>query len=195
MRTEAPAERPAEAGRKGRRGFDEPPPEDDWTPPADRDEAAPPESTAPKLRVVRNEPAPAPTPAAAPESVPAEPMSEPPAAAEAAPVAATVGKQGPAAADVRRLWPEVLEEVKRRRRFTWMTISQHAQVTEVSDGTLVLTFANPGARDSFLRGGLPLAGRVPLTGNLALFRQLCGLGAQLVSLHLLEDEGRKTKDV
>jgi len=49
--------------------------------------------------------------------------------------------------------PEVLEEVKRRRRFTWMTISQHAQVTEVSEGTLVLTFTNAGARDSFLRGG------------------------------------------
>jgi DNA polymerase-3 subunit gamma/tau len=60
---------------------------------------------------------------------------------------------GPVATDVRRLWPEVLEEVKRRRRFTWMTISQHAQVAEVSDGTLVLSFANPGARDSFLKGG------------------------------------------
>jgi DNA polymerase-3 subunit gamma/tau len=34
-----------------------------------------------------------------------------------------------------------------------MTISQHAQVAEVSDGTLVLSFANPGARDSFLKGG------------------------------------------
>jgi DNA polymerase-3 subunit gamma/tau len=60
---------------------------------------------------------------------------------------------GPVATDVRRLWPDVLEEVKRRRRFTWMTISQHAQVAEVSDGTLVLSFANPGARDSFLKGG------------------------------------------
>ena len=30
--------------------------------------------------------------------------------------------------------------------------------------------------------------RVPLTGNVGLFRQLCGLGAQLVSLHLLESE-------
>ena len=181
VRTEAPAERLAEAGRKGRRGFDEPPPEDDWTPPADRDEAAPPESTAPKLRVVRNEPAPAPTPAAAPEPVPAEPMSEPPAAAEAAPVAATVGKQGPAAADVRRLWPEVLEEVKRRRRFTWMTISQHAQVTEVSDGTLVLTFANPGARDSFLRGGSDDVLRDALVEV---------MGADLVISALLESEGR-----
>jgi DNA polymerase-3 subunit gamma/tau len=57
------------------------------------------------------------------------------------------------ATDVRRLWPDVLEEVKRRRRFTWMTISQHAQVAEVSGGTLVLSFANSGARDSFLKGG------------------------------------------
>jgi predicted helicase len=36
--------------------------------------------------------------------------------------------------------------------------------------------------------------RLPLTSNVALFRQLCGLGAQLVMLHLLEDEGRKTED-
>ena len=35
--------------------------------------------------------------------------------------------------------------------------------------------------------------RVPLTGNVALFRQLCGLGAQLVGWHLLEVEGHKSK--
>jgi DNA polymerase-3 subunit gamma/tau len=178
--------------RKGRRSFDEPPPEDDWTPPADRDEAAPPESTAPKLRVVRNEPAPAPTPppsSAPPASVPAatpepaavEAAPEPAAPVEPAPAAATLGKQGPAASDVRRLWPEVLEEVKRRRRFTWMTISQHAQVTEVSDGTLVLTFANPGARDSFLRGGSDDVLRDALVEV---------MGADLTISALLESEGR-----
>jgi DNA polymerase-3 subunit gamma/tau len=92
-----------------------------------------------------------------------------------------VGKQGPAASDVRRLWPEVLEEVKRRRRFTWMTISQHAQVTEVSEGTLVLTFANPGARDSFLRGGSDDVLRDALVEV---------MGADLTISALLENEGR-----
>jgi DNA polymerase-3 subunit gamma/tau len=75
----------------------------------------------------------------------------------------------------------VLEEVKRRRRFTWMTISQHAQVTEVSEGTLVLTFANPGARDSFLRGGSDDVLRDALVEV---------MGADLTISALLESEGR-----
>ncbi|WP_408631495.1 DNA polymerase III subunit gamma and tau [Microlunatus antarcticus] len=57
------------------------------------------------------------------------------------------------ATDVRRLWPEVLEEVKSKRRFTWILLSQNAQVAEVRDGVLLLTMANTGARDSFGRGG------------------------------------------
>jgi DNA polymerase-3 subunit gamma/tau len=55
--------------------------------------------------------------------------------------------------DVRRLWPEVLEKVKARRRFTWILLSQHAQVDNVADATLTLALANPGARESFLRSG------------------------------------------
>jgi DNA polymerase-3 subunit gamma/tau len=55
--------------------------------------------------------------------------------------------------DVRRLWPEVLEEVKGKRRFTWILLSQNTQVAEVRDGTLTLSMANAGARDSFGRGG------------------------------------------
>jgi DNA polymerase III subunit gamma/tau len=55
--------------------------------------------------------------------------------------------------DVRRLWPEVLEEVKGRRRFTWILLSQNAQVAELRNGTLLLAMSNAGARDSFARGG------------------------------------------
>jgi hypothetical protein len=40
----------------------------------------------------------------------------------------------------------------------------------------------------FLKMDFP---RLPLTSNVALFRQLCGLGAALVGLHLLEDETLK----
>ena len=139
--------RAEEPARK--RTWDEPPPEDDWTPPVDRDQAAPAQAaqTRPALRVVRD-----PEPVA--PAQPAPPVAAPVASAPAPePVAPPAAGGGPAATDVRRLWPDVLEEVKRRRRFTWMTISQHAQVAEVSDGTLVLSFANPGARDSFLKGG------------------------------------------
>ena len=55
--------------------------------------------------------------------------------------------------DVRRLWPEVLEEVKGKRRFTWILLSQNAQVAEVRNDTLLLAMSNVGARDSFARGG------------------------------------------
>jgi DNA polymerase-3 subunit gamma/tau len=55
--------------------------------------------------------------------------------------------------DVRRLWPEVLEEVKGKRRFTWILLSQNAQVTEIRNGTLLLAMSNAGARDSFARSG------------------------------------------
>ncbi len=69
---------------------------------------------------------------------------EPPAASTGARLTVT---------DVRRLWPEVLEEVKSKRRFTWILLSQNAQVAEVHDGVLLLAMANTGARDSFGRGG------------------------------------------
>ena len=55
--------------------------------------------------------------------------------------------------DIRRLWPEVLDEVKGKRRFTWILLSQNAQVAELRNGMLLLAMSNPGARDSFARGG------------------------------------------
>ncbi|RRD47215.1 DNA polymerase III subunit gamma and tau [Tessaracoccus sp. OH4464_COT-324] len=51
--------------------------------------------------------------------------------------------------ELRRAWPAVLENVKGRRRFTYMLLSQNSQVVEVTDGVLVLGFANAGARDNF----------------------------------------------
>jgi hypothetical protein len=55
--------------------------------------------------------------------------------------------------DVRRLWPEVLEEVKAKRRFTWILLSQNAQVADLRNGSLLLAMSNAGTRDSFARGG------------------------------------------
>ena len=47
----------------------------------------------------------------------------------------------------------MLEEVKGKRRFTWILLSQNAQVAELRNGTLLLAMSNAGARDSFARGG------------------------------------------
>jgi DNA polymerase-3 subunit gamma/tau len=54
--------------------------------------------------------------------------------------------------DVRRLWPEVVEAVKAKRRVTWIQLSQHAQVVGLDGRTLTLGFNNPGARESFVNG-------------------------------------------
>jgi DNA polymerase-3 subunit gamma/tau len=94
-----------------------------------------------------------PPPLSVPEITPSVPPQPP-----RQPSAADVQKQevqapGLTVTDVRRLWPEVLEEVKGKRRFTWILLSQNAQVAELRNGTLLLAMSNSGARDSFARGG------------------------------------------
>jgi DNA polymerase III subunit gamma/tau len=93
-----------------------------------------------------------------PPSVRPEPVEGPAEQAstgQAEPSPATSSPQVPqlSVTDVRRLWPEVLEEVKGKRRFTWILLSQNAQVAELRNGTLLLAMSNTGARDSFARGG------------------------------------------
>ncbi|MFJ8603343.1 DNA polymerase III subunit gamma and tau [Streptomyces shenzhenensis] len=89
----------------------------------------------------------------------------PPAATPQAPPAATAqataqapAPQAPAAPapgglDPRMLWPNILEAVKNRRRFTWILLSQNAQVTGFDGTTLQLGFVNAGARDNFASSG------------------------------------------
>ncbi len=55
--------------------------------------------------------------------------------------------------DVRRLWPDIVEATKQRRRVTWIHLTQHAQVVAVDATTLTLGFSNAGARESFDNGG------------------------------------------
>jgi DNA polymerase III subunit gamma/tau len=53
-------------------------------------------------------------------------------------------------ARVRQMWPDLLEEVKRKHgRVSWMLLSQNAQVVGVDDGRLQVAFTSAGARDSF----------------------------------------------
>jgi len=55
--------------------------------------------------------------------------------------------------EVRRLWPDIVEATKMRRRVAWMHLTQNSQVIGVDGQTLTLGFNNVGARDSFLNGG------------------------------------------
>ncbi|MFJ7419598.1 DNA polymerase III subunit gamma and tau [Streptomyces uncialis] len=55
--------------------------------------------------------------------------------------------------DPRALWPNILEAVKNRRRFTWILLSQNAQVAGFDGTTLQIGFVNAGARDNFASSG------------------------------------------
>ncbi|WP_405726898.1 DNA polymerase III subunit gamma and tau [Streptomyces sp. NBC_01537] len=103
--------------------------------------------------------APAQRPGAWPTAAPAPAASAPapaPAPAAAAPVPAAPAPSAAVGGDpsqVRQMWPQILEAVKNRRRFTWILLSQNAQVVGFDGTTLQVGFANPGARDSFVGGG------------------------------------------
>jgi DNA polymerase-3 subunit gamma/tau len=54
-------------------------------------------------------------------------------------------------AALRRMWPDVVENVKRRRRLTWSLLSASAQIMSVDDKHITIGIVNAGARDSFIR--------------------------------------------
>ncbi|MFJ4283813.1 DNA polymerase III subunit gamma and tau [Streptomyces massasporeus] len=89
-------------------------------------------------------------PASAPAPSPA-PAAQPPAPAPTAPAPTASGGGG--GLDPRMLWPNILDAVKNRRRFTWILLSQNAQVAGFDGTTLQLGFVNAGARDNFLSSG------------------------------------------
>jgi DNA polymerase-3 subunit gamma/tau len=57
------------------------------------------------------------------------------------------------AAALRRFWPEVIENVKKRRRLTWSLLSSSAHVLSVDEKAITIGIVNAGARDSFTRSG------------------------------------------
>jgi DNA polymerase-3 subunit gamma/tau len=114
--------------------------------------AAPPAAAAPSPDP--GPPPPPPVPSAAPSAAPSAPAPEP-AHSSAEPVAQQPSgpQDGLSLVDVRRLWPDILEGTKSRRRLAWMVLSQHAHVVAVDAKTLTVGFANAGARESFVGGG------------------------------------------
>jgi DNA polymerase-3 subunit gamma/tau len=54
-------------------------------------------------------------------------------------------------AALRRAWPDVIEDVKKRRRLTWSLLSASAQVLAVDDTAITIGIVYAGARDSFVR--------------------------------------------
>ncbi|GAA2967391.1 hypothetical protein GCM10020227_39210 [Streptomyces flavovirens] len=90
----------------------------------------------------------------APQAPAQTPAPAAPAPGPAAPAPAPGGQDmAQGAAQVRNMWPDILEAVKNRRRFTWILLSQNAQVTGFDGSTLQLGFLNAGARDTFASSG------------------------------------------
>ena len=54
-------------------------------------------------------------------------------------------------AGLRRLWPDVIEDVKKKRRLTWSLLSASAQIIAIDDKIITIGIVNAGARDSFIR--------------------------------------------
>ncbi len=67
------------------------------------------------------------------------------------PVPEVVPLSGMDIAGLRRIWPDVIEDVKKRRRLTWSLLSASAQVLAMDDNTITIAIVNAGARDSFIR--------------------------------------------
>jgi DNA polymerase III subunit gamma/tau len=70
---------------------------------------------------------------------------------KAAPIAKPIGNVDVAA--LRRMWPDVIENVKKRRRLTWSLLSASAQILGLDDQAITIGIVNGGARDSFIRSG------------------------------------------
>ncbi|MGN6253043.1 MAG: DNA polymerase III subunit gamma and tau [Marmoricola sp.] len=136
-------------------------------------ESAPGATPRPAVEQVEEDSTPAPpAPTSAPESGPVPTQHQPaPAAAPPAPAAvphsaapSSPAPSSPASTpapppgslslgDVRRMWPDLLEAVKKRRRFTWILLSQNAQVIGFDGSVLTVGLKNAGARESFVGGG------------------------------------------
>jgi len=52
---------------------------------------------------------------------------------------------------LRRMWPQVIENVKGKRRLTWSLLATSAQILSLDDENIIIGIVNTGARDSFVR--------------------------------------------
>ena len=105
-----------------------------------------------------SDPEPDPAPEAVPEPLATtpEPVAEPARVPEPEAAPAAAAPSGALSlVDVRRLWPDIVEATKTRRRMAWILLTQECQVVGLEGSTLTLGFKNAGARDSFVNSGCP----------------------------------------
>ena len=175
---QAPVERPQPAQPQVP---SEPQPESKPEPPAPvvaPTQTAPVDNTGSRSGAWGDEPAAASAQSSGRSNTPAPSTQVPSAPAPAAPAptptaGASSGSVG--LADVRRLWPEILEAVKAKRRFAWIMLSQNAQVIAIDEQTLTLGLVNAGARESFARSGSDEILRQAMIDTIGLDRRVDAL--------------------
>jgi DNA polymerase-3 subunit gamma/tau len=52
---------------------------------------------------------------------------------------------------LRRMWPQVIDSVKGKRRLTWSLLATSAQIISFDDENITIGIVNSGAKDSFIR--------------------------------------------
>jgi DNA polymerase-3 subunit gamma/tau len=52
---------------------------------------------------------------------------------------------------LRRMWPQVIDSVKGKRRLTWSLLATSAQILSLDDENITIGIVNSGAKDSFIR--------------------------------------------
>ncbi|HYU84952.1 MAG TPA: DNA polymerase III subunit gamma and tau [Kribbellaceae bacterium] len=132
-------------------------------PPDDSVESRAAASAPPSRPAAQSEPAARPGPQAQPAAAQAAPAVQPPAPA---------GAGGIGLADVRRMWPQVLQRVKERKKVTWVMLSQNAQVLSMDDAVLTIALSHAGVRDNFVRSGHDEILREALRAELLVDRRI-----------------------
>jgi DNA polymerase-3 subunit gamma/tau len=113
------------------------------TPSTERGAGAPPPSAEPAA------PAPAPSRSAEQRVADQPPVDQPP---DEPPAGGPVGIDLPG---IRRMWPEILDEVKRHRRYSWMILLDNAQIAALDGRVLTVAFSSEGAQRAFTQSGSP----------------------------------------
>lgn len=85
------------------------------------------------------------------KATPAPAQAAPKVSEKKEPAAPAARIEGIDVVGLRRLWPDVIENVKGRRRLTWTLLSASAMLATVDESAITVAMINVGARDSFLR--------------------------------------------
>lgn len=102
-------------------------------------------------RATQLEAMPSPTPVKTPSAKPIEDSVKEEPKAQAKKIQPTPSASNLDVTALRRMWPDVIDNVKKKRRLTWSLLSASAQILALDENHITIGIVNAGARDSFIR--------------------------------------------